>query len=134
MNQSEATKRALEIKSRFRCHQCGNCCRGDGYVSLGERDIDRLADFLDMARDSFLEQYADFDAATHAWRLKDQEDPEQSCIFLTPENGCRVHPAKPHQCEGFPFRWRSSNIEDYCEGWRAAAGLPPLGDKKTISS
>ncbi|MGF1573058.1 MAG: YkgJ family cysteine cluster protein [Sumerlaeia bacterium] len=115
----------------FKCHQCGNCCRGDGYVELTDKDIEKISGHLGLEREVFFADYCIFDDKTMRWNLIDQGDIEQSCIFLTKENGCRVHAAKPHQCEGFPTRWRSSNIAEYCDGWRALEGLPPA-KRKTI--
>jgi Fe-S-cluster containining protein len=116
----------------FKCHQCGNCCRGDGYVEMTDKDITAAADHLGIAKAEFLSTYALRDAATKTWHLRDQGDAEQSCIFLEKEGGCRIHEAKPQQCRDFPTRWRPANIMDFCAGWRAAAGLPPA-DRKTMT-
>ncbi|MDX1971316.1 MAG: YkgJ family cysteine cluster protein [Candidatus Sumerlaeia bacterium] len=113
----------------FKCHQCGNCCRGDGYVELTEQDIEAISQHLQLSREDFFARYCSFDQSTMRWHLLNQGDPEISCIFLTPDNRCQVHTAKPHQCTGFPTRWRSDNILDYCDGWRALEGLPPATRK-----
>ncbi len=115
----------------FTCHMCGNCCRGDGYVELTAKDITAMAAHFGMKEPEFLERYCTYHKPTHSWHLIDQDDDLQTCIFLTDDNRCRVHGAKPEQCEGFPTRWRSSNIAEYCAGWRAMEGLPP-SDKRTI--
>ncbi len=60
--------------------------------------------------------------------LIDQNDPDGSCVFLR-DNLCSVNDAKPMQCRGFPHFWRTPSIEEYCEGWRKALDLPPLGHK-----
>ena len=121
-------------KDDFRCHRCGNCCRGDGYVELTDSDIDRAADYLSMVREDFLRDYC-LEYADEI-RLKDQQDEEQSCIFLTEENGlfgCRIHEAKPSQCAGFPFKWRPRGAVKFCEGLRALEGLPPLEGSSTMT-
>ena len=118
--------------SEFKCHSCGNCCRGEGYVELDNDTIDAIAQFLTLSRDDFLEQFATYDAKTRRWHLNDQADEEKSCIFLLPDNRCQVHPVKPQQCRDFPRKWRPSNIADFCEGWRAGLGLPPAA-KRTMS-
>ncbi len=115
----------------FVCHQCGNCCRGDGFVELTEADISAMARSFGMKEPEFLERYCQYHKPSRRWHLIDQGDELQSCIFLTEDNRCRVHTAKPEQCEGFPTRWRSANIADYCEGWRAMEGKPPA-KRKTI--
>ena len=116
----------------FVCHQCGNCCRGDGYVELSEGNIAQISEFLDLSREAFLDTFAQFDRPTQTWHLIDQSDDLKSCIFLAEDNSCRINPVKPQQCRDFPTRWRPDNIIDFCEGWRAAAGLPPP-EKRTMT-
>jgi len=116
-----------DVLLRFQCHRCGNCCRGDGYVFLEDADVRRLAHFFDLSIEEFKKQYTrTIESGTLA--LKDQDDPDQSCIFLK-DNLCVAHEAKPQQCRDFPRKWRPSTVSNYCEGWRAALGLPPLGKK-----
>ncbi len=116
---------------QFVCHQCGNCCRGDGYVELTNKDIRNIAELLELTREQFLDTYCVYDRKSMSWNLIDQGDELQSCIFLTEDIRCKIHDAKPEQCVGFPTRWRSPNIAEYCDGWRALEGLPP-SEKKTI--
>ena len=47
--------------------------------------------------------------------LIDKPGPEMECIFLE-GNACRVHAAKPVQCIGFPLKWRTPDVMDYCVG------------------
>jgi Fe-S-cluster containining protein len=49
--------------------------------------------------------------------LIDKPGPELECIFLE-NNRCRIHAVKPSQCIGFPMKWRTPDILDYCEGMR----------------
>jgi Fe-S-cluster containining protein len=116
----------------FVCHRCGNCCRGDGFVALTPEDIDAMAACLGLDRADFLGRYAKWDKGERCHVLLDQKDEHKSCIFLQEDNGCRVHAAKPQQCRDFPMKWRPDNILEFCEGWRAAAGLKPA-DKRTMS-
>lgn len=115
----------------FRCHQCGNCCRGDGYVDMTEDDLVRAADLLGCTRDQFVSEYCSTqDGKIY---LVDQADDLRSCIFLGPDNRCRIHAAKPVQCQGFPMKWRPADALDLCAGLRSAAGLPPP-TRRTISA
>ncbi|MDK2970969.1 MAG: uncharacterized protein PWP23_724 [Candidatus Sumerlaeota bacterium] len=116
----------------FVCHRCGNCCRGEGYVALTDADIDGMAEALGIGRDDFLGRYTRWEKDTRGHVLLDQRDELKSCIFLQEDNGCRVHAAKPQQCRDFPMKWRPENIIEFCEGWRAAAGLEPP-KKKTMT-
>lgn len=117
----------------FSCHQCGNCCRGDGVVMLEAADIRRAALYLDLTEEQFLQAHArPLPDGGHV--LRDQGDPRHSCIFLTPENTCRIHEAKPRQCRDFPRKWRPPNVLEYCAGLRAAARLgPPPKDVMTLA-
>lgn len=120
------TRPGWPYKDEFVCHRCGNCCRGDGFVELTESDIARAARQLGITEAEFARDFCIHGA--DGYILKDQDDEARSCIFLTEENGlfgCRIHPAKPEQCTGFPFTWRPRNAINYCQGLRALEGLPP---------
>lgn len=109
----------------FTCHRCGNCCRGDGFVDMTESDIARAALALGMSEGDFIRDFCK--AGGDGYILKDQEDEERSCIFLTDEeglSGCRIHAAKPEQCASFPFGWRPRNVMQFCEGMRALVNMP----------
>lgn len=114
-------------KQEFKCHRCGNCCRGNGYVDMTPDDIDRAAGFLGITVEEFRQEYCIdlFDQTI----LRDQEDDLKSCIFLFEDEeglaGCRIHGEKPTQCAGFPFLWRPKNILKFCDGMRALEGLEP---------
>ena len=115
-------RRSSQVES-FQCHHCGNCCRGDGYVVMTPDDVTRAAAHLGVGREQFLAEYCrtQADGSVH---LVDQRDVFRSCVFLTADNLCRVHAAKPTQCEGFPMKWRPGNVLEICAGLRAVAGLP----------
>ena len=44
------------------------------------------------------------------------EAADGACIFLTPDNRCRVQPVKPRQCREFPLGWRFPGVEKVCRG------------------
>jgi len=118
---------ADHFQGEFVCHRCGNCCRGDGFVQITNSDLERAAAYLGIGRQEFLDTYCQLEV-DGAISLRDQDDAEQSCIFLTEEEGlfgCRIHGEKPTQCAGFPFTWRPKDLLDFCHGARAASGLPP---------
>jgi Fe-S-cluster containining protein len=104
----------------FACAMCGNCCRGEGYVRVTPQDVDAMAALLGLSVDAFRTQYTrEPEIAEHAavgdlW-LTDKPGPEMECVFLK-GNRCRVHEAKPVQCIGFPLKWRTPDVMDYCLG------------------
>ncbi len=114
------------IAREFQCHRCGNCCKGDGVVHFGAEEADRMAELLGMTRKDFLREFAR-KIGPEEWRLRDQNNAEQWCIFLQRDAdglyGCRVNPAKPDQCRSFPEKWRNPDSLQSCSGLRALVGL-----------
>ncbi len=112
-------KRFYEEGLRFQCQGCGMCCRlPRGYVEVSVAEASRLADFLSLSYERFLEEYCQVQAGQI--RLRENED--KSCVFLQ-ENRCAVYPARPVQCETFPFwpenlkshyRWKMLKL--FCPG------------------
>jgi len=108
--------------SPFKCAECGNCCRGEGFVAVTPRDIARIAAFLDIPDAKFVVDYtqepdpAAREANGTLW-LVDHPGEAQECVFLE-DNRCRIHAVKPRQCRGFPNRWRTPGYEVFCEGMR----------------
>jgi hypothetical protein len=115
----------------FQCHRCGNCCRGDGFVDMSPEDLARAAALLGRSPEQFLAEFCKVQPGGKV-HLIHQGDALQSCVFLTADNLCRVHAAKPTQCEGFPMKWRPSDALEICAGLRHAAGLG-LPRRRTIS-
>lgn len=103
-------------------------------MALTESDIARAAILMDLSEAEFLSRWCI--RRGEEWHLIDQQDEEQSCIFLTVDeqglHGCRIHAAKPGQCAGFPFQWRPRNAVEYCEGLRALEGLPRGASRRKI--
>jgi uncharacterized protein len=103
---------------RFACLQCGGCCGGDpGTIFISGKEITVLADHLKVSQSQLIRKYL--------YPFKDsysiREDDQGRCLFF--DNGCTIHPVRPHQCRTFPFwfdnlrsesRWR--NITQQCPG------------------
>ena len=107
---------SYEIKD-FVCLQCGNCCRGPGVVRLAPLEASRIAEWLEISVEDFEACYAQRGPSGEIM-LQDQPGPKQECIFLSSDDTCRIHPAKPKQCLDFPRKWRTRDVMDYCEGMR----------------
>lgn len=103
----------------FVCQRCGACCRVPGYVRLTEADADALAEALGLSVPAFIEAYTDLSPTRSGLVLKG--DPAAPCCFLTEDNLCRVHWARPQQCRDYPERWRSAEIEAVCSAERLRA-------------
>ena len=97
---------------KWLCQRCGNCCRWPGFVIVTGKEIDRMADYLKMDPEDFLEKYVEVTPDGDQLTLIMKED--DSCIFLEGIN-CQVNPAKPDQCSGFPNTWHFEGWQDDCE-------------------
>ncbi|MGA2435594.1 MAG: YkgJ family cysteine cluster protein [Bryobacteraceae bacterium] len=84
---------------RFQCVPgCTTCCQQSGYLYLTEGDLKRMAAFVGLTRQVFEKKYVY--RTRHMLRMR---KPRRSqCPFLG-GSGCQIHPAKPLQCQAFPF-------------------------------
>lgn len=86
-------------------------------------EANRIAEYLGLEIHNFRTTYTrppddPAQAAAGDLYLLEKPGPGQECIMLE-ENLCRINPVKPSQCVGFPLKWRTPDIMDYCEGMRA---------------
>ena len=107
------------IAREFKCERCGNCCMGEGAVSFGPDEADRMARHLGLTRAKFLRTYA-IKVGREEWWLKEQKNEELWCVFLERDAdglyACRVNPSKPNQCRSFPEKWRNEDSFRTCPG------------------
>jgi Fe-S-cluster containining protein len=91
---------AEEIEGNMDCRACANCCKV-AETNLAKRDIERLAKFLGLTTQQFIDQYTTMSVQ------EDEEDEiilrrtEAGCIFLD-GNDCTVYEARPDTCSDFP--------------------------------
>ena len=97
---------------RFKCTRCGNCCRWAGYVHIAEEEAEKIADFLGMTLPGFLERYTVETEHRTGLSLAERED--ESCVFVTDDNRCRIQPVKPFQCRAFPNEWAFPGFRRHC--------------------
>lgn len=103
----------------FECTRCGACCTGaPGYVWVDEAEIARLAEY----RGESLEQFSRQFVRRVGDRLSLVEKPGGDCIFWDRTSGCTVYPARPVQCQTWPF-W-PANIETP-ENWEQVTRVCP---------
>ena len=117
------------IATRFQCARCGDCCKGDGIVRFGSKELERMIAALGVKRQQFLKDCAVSFDSSH-WILRDRLVPgprwgswrEKWCIFLErhPDgrHGCRLGDAKPFQCHAFPYDWTNADSLEKCAGLR----------------
>jgi Fe-S-cluster containining protein len=87
---------AEEIEEQIDCTECANCCKL-ATVTVGERDVERLARYLRIAPAKFLADYAVM--SPDEGRILRRT--ETGCVFLD-GNLCSVYDSRPDTCQRFP--------------------------------
>jgi hypothetical protein len=81
--------------ARTNCLDCANCCKTTGPL-FTEKDIDRIAKYLGLKKQRFVEHYL---------RLDEDNDhvlQKVPCTFLDDENYCSIYDVRPKACREFP--------------------------------
>ncbi|MCR5413560.1 MAG: YkgJ family cysteine cluster protein [Kiritimatiellae bacterium] len=103
----------------FVCRRCGACCRiKDGIVRVDDGEISRIAAFLGMREDEFIEKETELSPDRKSLVLHSR--PDGSCVFLTEGNLCRINPVKPDKCRTFPQDWTNPDSASVCPGLAAS--------------
>ena len=97
----------------FKCRGCGACCRiKNGIVRVDEAEIRRIAEFLGMSEQAFIDTETEVAPDRKTLILKNR--PDDSCVYLTDDNRCRIHRVKPDKCRTFPFEWTNADSSEVC--------------------
>ena len=95
------------------CQRCGACCRWEGDVCITDEEVTKIAAYLGLNEDDFVNGLCRLRGNRQGLSLIDDE--EGACIMLT-EEGCRIQAVKPQQCIDFPHSWRFPGWEQRCPG------------------
>jgi len=93
------------------CQRCTACCKWPGDVRLEDADVPRIAAFLGLTEQVFLEGFTRLRSDRQGLSLMEKTNHE--CIMLDGAE-CRIHPVKPDQCAGFPNRWNFPGWRNLC--------------------
>ena len=105
----------------FKCQGCGACCRiKNGIVRVGEAEIRRIAEFVGMSEQEFIDHETEIAPDRKGLILKIR--PDDACVYLTDDNRCRIHPVKPDKCRTFPFEWTNPNSAEVCPALAGQSG------------
>jgi len=91
---------------KFKCLECGKCCRNREDLLLNSRDLFNIAKKLGISMEQALEQYCETyigkDSKMPVVRLKPQ-GAGRVCPLLKKDGKCSVHDSKPTVCALFPL-------------------------------
>lgn len=96
----------------WQCQRCGNCCRWAGDVHVSEDEICKIAQFVGMSDDQFIQRHTKLTKDRKGLTLL--ENKNGACSWLE-GNECRLQPVKPKQCKGFPNDWNFDGWQQVCE-------------------
>jgi len=105
---------------KFKCTQCGACCKWEGVVVLTPKDIDRLTKSLDEDKEEFLKKYTTTQGKNTVLSNKPNTN---TCVFLK-NNKCSVWDDKPKQCADYPIKY-----EKRCPGFHIENRSASMSDK-----
>jgi hypothetical protein len=91
-------------------------------VFLSDKDVRRLTRHLGISREDLVSAYCRKVSFSTAKRVSLKEKANLDCVFWE-NGGCAVYPARPLQCQSFPF-WSSclaspeewKEFQDRCPG------------------
>jgi Fe-S-cluster containining protein len=126
-----------EVEDQIDCTVCANCCRV-ATVEVSDRDIDRLAKFLKIKRQKFIDEYT---VVNEEEGTTDLRRTDKGCVFLS-GNDCTIYEERPDICRNFPHvvrgegrittrMWQFIDRACYCpivynalEAFKKEAGFP----------
>jgi Fe-S-cluster containining protein len=94
---------------KFKCIECGDCCRWEGQVFLTKEDIKRLAKHHEVEVSEYIKEYTE--SYGDQVILKNKRKDSKDCVYLK-ENKCSVYEVKPKQCSEYPTKY-----EPRCPGF-----------------
>lgn len=84
-----------DVFKNIDCMECANCCKTTSPIFI-QKDVDRIANHLNMKSATFQQQYLmrddEFDLV-----LK-----QSPCAFLNEDNTCSIYDVRPRACAEYP--------------------------------
>jgi Fe-S-cluster containining protein len=112
----------------FECTRCGHCCTGaPGYVWVSQDEIRQIAEYRGENVRDFSSKFV---RRVHN-RYSLIEKSNGDCIFWDKQVGCTVYPARPVQCQTWPF-W-PENVERP-EAWEQVCQVCPGSGRGRVYS
>ena len=117
LNQKEFSTIVKEVTEKIDCTTCGNCCKVLK-TTLGNEDIDRIAQHLHMSVEDFIEKYATKNTEG-LYEVK-----HAPCSFLRNDNTCQIYEVRPEECKGYPYL--DKDVATRCIQFFANAEICPI--------
>ena len=83
-----------ELFENYDCAKCGNCCKDTSPV-LKNKDIKRIADYLNEKVDNFKDIY--LEKSSEGFIFKGNK-----CIYFK-DNKCEIYNKRPKSCRDYPY-------------------------------
>jgi Fe-S-cluster containining protein len=103
----------------FSCRMCGECCYGEGGITVDRHERLRIASYLGMTHEAFVRDCCV--EKNDSFSIRCGED--GYCLFFQKGKGCKVQQVKPRRCLDWPFyeallkdRQAWSEAMDACPG------------------
>ena len=114
----------MDTTNAFVCKMCGHCCHGEGGIVVSQKEQERIADFLRIPVQTFLDKHTVIRGNKHVIRTGHTG----FCVFFG-EKGCSVHAVKPDICLAWPY-FRGNIVDkvswemasEYCPGINLQVG------------
>jgi len=89
----------------FRCENCGECCRGEGYALVDEADVLEIARTLGIRPSQARARFTDPDPGKNpGCRILKSIGPDRSCCLLDQQaKRCMIYNHRPRICRTFPM-------------------------------
>ncbi|WP_300667708.1 YkgJ family cysteine cluster protein [Desulfoluna sp.] len=110
------TQGTLTSDDIFQCTQCGECCTGFGGNYMTPEDVDRIAAFVGVSRERFLEDYCQMVDGLPVIAVGE----DGRCVFF--RGNCTIHEVKPRMCRAWPFIDAVARVPS---NWELMAGACP---------
>jgi len=103
--EAEVFLRGAAADVLFECARCGQCCLGGAYTIVDDRDIDRIAEGIELGPEIIRETLTT--PGPEDWpeaRMIRNAGPNNSCTFYDAENkGCTIYESRPAICRTLPM-------------------------------
>jgi Fe-S-cluster containining protein len=89
----------------FRCQNCSECCKGEGYALVDDGDLQEIAKALGISKSEARARFTEPDPERNpGCRILKSTGPLNECCFLEAEaRRCKIYSNRPRICRTFPM-------------------------------